>query len=110
VLPSGNLFQNQQTYLVAGIEKMTRLGIVRSANNVAPQAVAQNHRILPLHATRHRLADPWKRLMAVETAEFDDGSIEGESLRRETRLAKPDATHVVVDYLRAAKQTNFNAV
>ena len=42
VLPAGNLFENEQADLVAGIKKMTRLRIVRCADDVALELVAQD--------------------------------------------------------------------
>jgi hypothetical protein len=50
VLPAGNLFEHQQADLVAGIEKMARLRIVRGAHDVAVQILAQDVGIAALDA------------------------------------------------------------
>ena len=42
VLPAGNLFQNEQADFVAGIEEVARLRVVRGADDVALELVAQN--------------------------------------------------------------------
>ena len=48
VLPAGNFLEHQQSNLVAGVEKVARLGIVRSAHDIALELVAQNLRIATL--------------------------------------------------------------
>jgi hypothetical protein len=46
-------------------------------------------RIATLHATRHRLADEWKRLVAIESSQLDDLAVERETDGREVRVTKP---------------------
>jgi hypothetical protein len=50
VLPAGNLFEHQQADLVAGVEEVARLRVVRGAHDVAVQAVAQDVGVLALGA------------------------------------------------------------
>ena len=91
VLPAGNLFENEQSHLVAGVEKMARLRIVRCAHDVAVQLVAQDVGVATLRATRHRLANERKRLMTVEAAQLDDFAIQLEAVIGEFGVAETDA-------------------
>ena len=79
VVPARNLFEDEKAHFVAGIEEMTGLWIVRSAYDVAVEAVSQDAGIATLRAAGHGLADEGKRLMAVEAAELDDCAIELEA-------------------------------
>ncbi len=58
VLPAGNLFEHQQADLVAAIEEVARLRIVRGADDVAVQIVAQDVGVL--RCTRAGMAWPTK--------------------------------------------------
>src|ERR1700761_1368124 len=80
VLPAGNLFQHQQSDLVATIEEVPRLRIVRGAHDIAVQFVTEDVGILTLHTPRHRLANEWKRLMAVQTMQLDHLSVQGKAV------------------------------
>jgi hypothetical protein len=91
VLPAGNLFEHQQADLVAGVEEVARLRIVRGADDVALQVLAQDDGVLALHAGGHGLAHPGEGLMAVEAAQLDDFAVEREALRREAGFAEADA-------------------
>src|SRR5215471_18932839 len=70
VLPTRDLFQYQQSVFIASVKKVGRLRIMRSANNVAMEFVAQNPRVAALYARRHSLANEGKCLMAIEAPEF----------------------------------------
>src|ERR1700751_6049160 len=48
MLPSGNLFQHKKTKLIAGVEEMPRLRVVRRSHDIALEAVTQNLRIATL--------------------------------------------------------------
>ena len=61
MLPAGNLFQHQQADLVAGVEEVARLRIVRRADDVALQIFAQDDGVLPLHAARALPGPPMER-------------------------------------------------
>ena len=99
VLPAGNLFEHQQADLIAAIEEVARLRIVRGADDVAVQVVAQDVRVLALHAGGHGLADEGKGLMAIESAQLDDLAVEREAVIGERRFAEADAPRVFVDDL-----------
>ena len=87
VLPAGNLFQNQKTDLVAGVEEVAGLRVVRGADDIAMQVLAQDQSVLALHACGHGLADPWECLMAIKAAQLDDCAVEREALRCEAGLS-----------------------
>ena len=69
---------------------MPRLRIVRCTDDIALQICFQDSRIAALGAARHCLANEWKRLMTVESTQFDDLAIQLEAVVRELRLAKTD--------------------
>ena len=96
VLPAGNLFQNEQADFVAGIKKMTRLRVVRRANDIALEFVAQNLRVAPLSAARHGLPHKGKRLMTVEAAQLDDFAVQLEAVIGELRFAEAKAAGVFI--------------
>ena len=70
VLPAGDLLEHKQADLVAGIEKMARLRIVRGAHDVAVQFVPQDVSIATLHTRRHGLPHPGKGLVAIEAVQL----------------------------------------
>ena len=100
VLPAGNLFQHQQADFVAGIEEVARLRIVRGANDVALELVAQDLRVAALHAAGHGLAHPGKGLMTIESAQLDDLAVEFEAVIGKLRLAETEAARVFIEQLR----------
>src|SRR5260370_38716426 len=53
MLPSGNLFQHEESHFIAAVEKGARLWIVRWANSIAMHLVAEYLSITPLHSARH---------------------------------------------------------
>jgi len=44
-----------------------------------------------LHSLRHRLTHEWERLVAIESAQLDDLSIQFEAVIGETRFAETDS-------------------
>ena len=94
VLPAGNLFEDEQADLVAAIEEVARLRIVRGADDVAVEVLAQDVGILALHACGHRLTDEGKGLVAIEAAQLDDFAVEREALVGEDGFAEADAARV----------------
>jgi hypothetical protein len=82
MLLAGNLFENQQTDLIAAVQKMPRLGIVRCPHDVAMQVLAQNIGILALYARWHCLSHEREGLMPVQSAQLDNLSVERETHRR----------------------------
>src|SRR5215471_20014270 len=71
VLPARDFFQHQESQFIAGIKKMRRLRVVRSANNVAFQFLLENLSVPPLHPSRHGLTNDRKSLVTVETTKLD---------------------------------------
>ena len=110
VLPAGNLFEHQQSDFVAAIEKVPRLRIVRGAHDVAAEVRAQNVRIAPLHAARHRLADIGKGLVAIESAQLHDLAVEREAVVGERGFAKADAPRLLIHHLAAAHQPHTDVI
>src|SRR6476469_7765623 len=101
MLPPGYLFENQQPILVAAVEKMRRLRIMRSADDVALEFLAENPRIAFLHACRHGLAQVWKRLMAIQPAQLQMFSIQVKAGWRKLRFAKTGASVVMIQCCRS---------
>src|ERR1035438_1706398 len=57
VLPARDFLQHEKADFVAGVKKMTRLRIMRGANDVAPELFTQDLRVAALSASRHGLPD-----------------------------------------------------
>ncbi len=106
VLPAGNFFKNKQAEFVAGVEKMRRLRIMRRADDVAFQLFFDYLGILPLPAFRHRLADIWIRLVAVEAAKLDVFAVEVKPFGRKFCFAETD-TGVKMVYHRLAVRDRY---
>ena len=79
MLPAGYFLEDQQPDLVAAVQEMDRLRIMRRAHDVALEFVLDDQRITTLHACRHRLADEWVGLVAIEAAQFDMPTVQIES-------------------------------
>ena len=99
MLPTRNLFEHEQADLVATIEEMSRLRVVRGADDIAMEVLAKDVGIFALYAARHCLTDEGKCLMAVESAEFDDLAIQRETVISEHRFAEPDTPRVFINNL-----------
>ena len=110
VLPARNLFQDKKSNLIAAIEEMAGLRIVRGPHDVAVQAGAQDVCVLALHAGWHRLADERKSLVAIEPAQFEDLSVEREPVIGERRLSETDAPGILIDGLVRAEQPDVHGV
>ena len=110
VLPAGNLFENEQADFVAGVKKVARLRIVRGADDVALELVAQDLGVAALGAAGHGLADKGKRLVTIEAAQLDDFAVQFEAVIGELGFAKAEAAGVFVQHLRAAAQADAGGV
>ena len=110
VLPARNLFENQQAEFVAGIEEMARLRIVRSADDIALELVAQDLGVAALRTGRHGLSDPGKSLMAVEAAQLDDFAVQLESVIGELRFAEAETARVFVEQLSSVTEANARRI
>ncbi len=106
MLPARNLFQNQKADFVAGIKEMTRLWIMRGADNVALELVAQNLRVATLRTSWHGLPDPGKGLMTIEPAQLDDLAVQLEAVIGELGLTEGETAGVFVHDLRSAAQAH----
>src|SRR5579863_802117 len=71
MLPTRDLFEDEESHFVACIDKMSRLRVVRRAHDIAVHHVAQDIRVAALAASRHCLPDKGKRLMAIEPSQLD---------------------------------------
>src|ERR1700716_4371269 len=80
VLPAWDLFEDQEADLVAAVEEVARLRIVRRSDDVAVQVLPQDFRVLTLYARGHCLADEREGLVAIEATELDDFSVEREAV------------------------------
>src|SRR5882724_6181721 len=103
VLPAGNLLQHEQAQLIASVEKMAGLRVVRGAYDVALQLLAQDLRIAALHALRHGGTGEWKGLMTVQPPKLDDLAIELKAALREVRASKAEAALILIDDLPRAQ-------
>src|SRR5580700_6886970 len=110
MLPSGDLFKHKKAKLIACIEEMSRLRVVRRSYNIALETVAQNLRIATLHPSRHRLTDKRKRLVAVESAQLDDLAVKREAARREVRFTKTNAAAVFIAGSASVHQLHVDTV
>ena len=54
VLPARDLFQNEKADFVAGVKKMARLGIMRGADDVAPEFFTEDVRVAALSPSSAR--------------------------------------------------------
>src|SRR5437588_3498713 len=80
VLPAGDLLKNEQAEFVAGVKEMTRLGIMRSTNDVALKLVAENLCVAALDAAGHRLPDEGEGLMTIQSAQLYDLAVQRKSV------------------------------
>src|SRR6266404_3722619 len=110
VLPAGNLFQDEETDFVASVEKMARLWIVRSPDDVALELVAQNLGIAALNAAGHGLSNERKSLMTIEASELDDFAVKLKTMIGKLRLATTKAAGVFINHLGPTQQTDANGI
>src|SRR4051812_9652250 len=98
VLPTGNLLEDQQPDLVAGVQEVRRLWVVRGPDDVALDLVLENQGILALDTGRHRAADVRKGLVAVEAAQLDAAAVQEEAFWGEAGVAEPEADLVAIQH------------
>jgi hypothetical protein len=110
MLPAGDLFQHEKAHFVASVKKMARLGIVRSANDVALEFVTQDIGVPALHATGHRLTDPGKGLVAIQPSQLDDLAVELEAMIGELGLAEAEAARIFVEQLRSVAEAHARGI
>src|SRR5215469_16508437 len=83
---------------------------MRSADDIAVQALPQDVSIFALAARRHGLPDVRKGLMAVESAELDDLSVEREAMIGKCGFAKADAPRVFIHHAATDKKPHMGGV
>jgi hypothetical protein len=103
MLPSGNLFQNEESDFITGVEKVARLRIVRCANNIAMQFITEYLSIPPLHAAWHGLTDERKRLMAIESAQLDDFAVQLKAVIGKLRHPETESARIFIRRLTSAQ-------
>src|ERR1700759_4853202 len=79
-------------------------------HDVAMEVLAEDIGVFALGARRHCLADKWKRLVPVKSAQLDDFSVEGEAVVGKDRFAKPDAAGLLVDDLARTEKPDINRI
>src|SRR5580693_7116478 len=89
---------------------MARLGIMRSANDIALELVTQDIGVPALHATGHRLTDPGKGLVAIQPSQLDDLAVELEAMIGELGLAEAEAARIFVEQLRSVVEANARGI
>ena len=96
VLPARNLFKHQQADLVAAVQKVGGLRVVRGAHQVALEHVFHDVGVFGLGALAHGVAHVGVALVAVEATDFDRLAIEEKALGGEARGAEAEAGAVLV--------------
>ena len=91
VLPTRDLGEDQKPQLVAGVDEILALRIVRGAHGVAAKLFFQDARVLPLQALRRGIAHVRIRLMAVEPAHKRVLAVEVKSVLLEHGGAEAEA-------------------
>ena len=97
VLPAGDLFEDEEPDLVAAVEEVTGLRVMRGTDDVAVEILSEDVGVFALRTCGHGLTDERKGLMAIKAAQFDDITVEREALRSELSFAEADAAGVGVD-------------
>src|SRR5258707_13203930 len=110
VLPSWYFLENQQPKFIAGVEEVPRLRIVRCAHDIAMKLIAENVSIAPLRSPGHCLADKWKCLVTIESAELDDFAVQLEAMFGELRFAEAESARVFINCVFSSNQTHANVV
>ena len=98
-MPARRFLPDQQAELVAGVEEVRRLGIVRAAHHVAVELVLEDLGVLALHPGGHGHAGVRVELVPVEPEQLQPLPVQEEALGPEGRLAEPDppGQHVAAD-------------
>ena len=91
VLPAGDLREHQKPELVAGVDEVLTLRIVRRAHRVAAKLLLQDPRVLALKPLRRGIAHVRIRLMAIESAQKRAFAVQIEAVLPELRGAEAEA-------------------
>ena len=104
MLPAGDLREHQQADLVAAIDEMPRLRVMRRADRVQAELVLQNVRVASLHALRHGIADVRKALVAVQAGQLDPSAVQIKTVGLPLGLAETEYGLGAVNDLSLMKQ------
>ena len=96
VLPARNLFKHQEANLVAAVQKVGGLRVVRGAHQVALEHVLHDVGVFGLGALAHGVAHVGVALVAVQAADFERLAVEEKALGGEARGAEAEAGAVLV--------------
>src|SRR5665213_3831213 len=110
VLPSGRLLPDHQTELVAGVEEGLCLRIVRAADDVAVEVLADDLGVAAHDARGHGVAGVGEELVAVESEEMEAFAVEEETVDGEASVAETDAGVVVVERFAAGVEGGDDVV
>ena len=80
VLPARRLLPHHQAELVAGVEEVPGLGVMRAADHVAVELVLEQLRIAPLQALRRGHPGVGEQLVAVEAEDLEPLAVEVEAV------------------------------
>src|SRR5581483_3380592 len=83
---------------------MAGLRIVRGANDIAFELIAQDIRIPALRPGRHSLTHPGEGLVPIQTTELDDLAVQFEAVVGKLRLAEAETAGVFIKHLGPAAQ------
>src|ERR1700747_2969507 len=80
---------------------------MRGAHDIALEVFTQDVGIAALRPSRHRLADPGKRLMAIQPTQLDHFAVQLETMIGELGVPETNHARVLIDHLIAAIQSDF---
>ncbi len=86
VLPARRLLPHHQPQLIAGVEEMRRLRVVRAADHVAVELVLDQLRIPGLKPRRRRHPGVGKQLVTVESEDLEPFAVQVEAVQPKDRL------------------------
>src|SRR5262249_14170238 len=110
VLPARNLFEDEKTDFVAGVEEMPRLRIVGRAYDVAVEVVPKNMRVAPLRTGGHCLTNEGEGLMTIQPAQLDYLAIQFEAMIGELGITKADRASDLIDLPRSTPECHVHLV
>ncbi len=88
MLPAGNFGKHQKTDLVAAVNEVPALRIMRGTHRVQPELILQNIRVEPLDRRRHGIPHKGIGLMPVQSAELHAFTVQKEPVRTDRNLTE----------------------
>src|SRR5271155_2601211 len=83
---------------------------MRRSDNVALELITQNQGVAALNPAGHRLPYKGKCLMAIETAQLDDLTVQRKSLVGKSRFAEAKTAGIFIDDLALLKQPHTHRI